>query len=41
MLDAPQAVLDLPLRVLVWQEATRQVLIAFHPAAAMLRSVMA
>jgi uncharacterized protein (DUF302 family) len=34
---APQAALDLPLRVLVRQDAEGQVLIAFHPAAAMLR----
>jgi len=37
MLEAPNAALDLPLRVLVRQEANGQVLIAFHPAAAMLR----
>ena len=37
MLAAPQAALDLPLRVLVRQDTTGQVLIAFHPVAAMLR----
>ena len=37
MLAAPQAALDLPLRVLVRQDTTGQVRIAFHPAAAMLR----
>lgn len=37
MLAAPQAALDLPLRVLVRQDAKGQVRIAFHPAAAMLR----
>ena len=37
MLAAPQAALDLPLRVLVRQDAEGQVRIAFHPAAAMLR----
>jgi uncharacterized protein (DUF302 family) len=37
MLESPQAALDLPLRVLVRREAQGQVLIAFHPAAAMLR----
>ena len=37
MLAAPQAALDLPLRVLVRQDAEGQVLIAFHPAAVMLR----
>ena len=37
MLAAPQAALDLPLRVLVRQDAEGQVWIAFHPAAAMLR----
>lgn len=37
MLETPQAALDLPLRVLVRQDAIGQVLIAFHPAADMLR----
>jgi len=37
MLETPQAALDLPLRVLVRQDPEGQVLIAFHPAAAMLR----
>ena len=37
MLAAPQAALDLPLRVLVRQDAEGQVRIAFHPAADMLR----
>ncbi|MEO7717564.1 MAG: DUF302 domain-containing protein [Capsulimonas sp.] len=37
MLEAPLAALDLPLRVLVRQDAKGQVLIAFHPAAPMLR----
>jgi uncharacterized protein (DUF302 family) len=37
MLETPHAALDLPLRVLVREDATGQVLIAFHPAAAMLR----
>lgn len=37
MQEVPQAALDLPLRVLVRQDAAGQVLIAFHPAAAMLR----
>jgi uncharacterized protein (DUF302 family) len=37
MLETPHAALDLPLRVLVRQDAKGQVLIAFHPAAAMLR----
>lgn len=37
MLAVPQAALDLPLRVLVRQDAKGQVWIAFHPAADMLR----
>ena len=37
MLAAPQAALDLPLRVLVRQDTEGRVLIAFHPAAEMLR----
>lgn len=37
MLAAPQAALDLPLRVLVRQDMAGQVVVAFHPAAAMLR----
>jgi len=37
MLAAPRAALDLPLRVLVREETGGRVLVAFHPAAAMLR----
>lgn len=37
MLAAPQAALDLPLRVLVREEADGRVLIAFHPVALMLQ----
>jgi uncharacterized protein (DUF302 family) len=36
MLAAPLAALDLPLRVLVREDAQGRTLIAFHPAAAML-----
>jgi uncharacterized protein (DUF302 family) len=37
MLAAPQAALDLPLRVLVRQREDGQTVIAFHPVAPMLR----
>ena len=37
MLAAPQAALDLPLRVLIREGADGQTMIAFHPATAMLR----
>ncbi|HEY2660181.1 MAG TPA: DUF302 domain-containing protein [Caulobacteraceae bacterium] len=37
MLAAPQAALDLPLRVLVREAEDGVVLVAFHPVAAMLR----
>jgi uncharacterized protein (DUF302 family) len=37
MLAAPQAALDLPLRVLVRQEGDGRVLVSFHPVAPMLR----
>jgi uncharacterized protein (DUF302 family) len=37
MLEAPLAALDLPLRVLVYERAGGHTMIAFHPAAALLR----
>ena len=37
MLAAPQAALDLPLRVLVREREDGRAVIAFHPVAAMLR----
>ena len=37
MLAAPQAALDLPLRVLIREREDGRAVIAFHPAAAMLR----
>jgi uncharacterized protein (DUF302 family) len=37
MLAAPQAALDLPLRVLVREDADGRALISFHPVAALLR----
>ena len=37
MLAAPQTALDLPLRVLIREEADGKTLIAFHPVATMLR----
>ena len=37
MLAAPQAALDLPLRVLVREDADGRTLVAFHPIAPMLR----
>jgi uncharacterized protein (DUF302 family) len=37
MLAAPLAALDLPLRVLVQEREDKRVIVAFHPAAAMLR----
>jgi uncharacterized protein (DUF302 family) len=36
MLAAPQAALDLPLRVLVREDPAKGVVVSFHPAAAML-----
>ena len=38
MLTAPQAALDLPLRVLVREDRDGRVLVGFHPIAAVLRS---
>src|ERR1700754_3549765 len=37
MLAAPQAALELPLRVLVREDADGRILVSYHPAAAMLR----
>lgn len=37
MLAAPRAALDLPLRVLIREDADGKAVIAFHPVAAMLR----
>jgi uncharacterized protein (DUF302 family) len=39
MLAAPQAALDLPLRILIREDSDGRVLIAFHPVAAALRDV--
>ena len=39
MVSTPQAALDLPLHVLVQERAAGQVVVAFHPIAAMLRRV--